>query len=172
MHFIIHLKKTIEVESKKDLAMSYEPFGYGDRWYQRGFGRPVIARNAIVPVAILLLAVLLIACLYNAVIDLQIAKRQQSALAVVVAHHPEDHDTYDLQISVGGSLYTSSMNTLVRGFTLNERIPVFFDPRAPQTMSLTSFSDAGEGLLFLIPFLFTGIVVLLGLTFHKTKAKP
>jgi hypothetical protein len=151
--------------------MSYEPFGYGNRWYDRGFGRFTIARSAMAPVAILLLAVALIGCTYNAFVDFQIGKRQQSALAVVIAHHPEDHDTYDLQISVGGYLYTSRMNTLVRGFTLNERIPVFFDPRAPQTMSLTSFSDAGEGLLFLIPFLLTGIVVLLGFTLYKWKAR-
>jgi hypothetical protein len=117
-------------------------------------------------------AILLVVSVSIAITDFQIAERQQSAVAVVIAHHPEDHDQYDLRLSVGGSSYIGRDRPVSGDLIVNEHVPVFFDPRDPKRMSLTSFADRGQTELGPVPVLVLGIFAVLGYTAYQWKTRP
>jgi len=108
---------------------------------------------------------------FGAVSDFAISKRQQTAEAVVVGHHPDDHNLYDLRIVVGGRQYTGRDTPLSGTIYVNQKVHIFFDPQAPQNMSLISFSDVGEHDLAPVPLLVLGVVGILGFALNQRKAK-
>ena len=108
----------------------------------------------------------------SAIRNFHIAKREQTTEAVVIAHHPEDHQGYDLSLTYEGSPYVGRVYPQYVQLSVGRHVSVYFDPDAPQTMSLTSFQVQGERDLGAVPLALLGTIALECFAFWQWKRRP
>jgi hypothetical protein len=108
----------------------------------------------------------------------EIARRQQVATGVLVAHKMSNHDRWEFRFQVEARGYSGLDR--VRGGTprIGEAVTIYYDPRDPTTNSLITFEERSNGfrgpalaILLLSAFL-AGVVLLTGTALGAAHSKP
>lgn len=120
--------------------------------------RPLSWWNLVAMAPILLFLTL---CVHSWRKDLQIAKRQQTAIGTIDKHDPPNHDRYGYKFLVNGHLYTGwASPTEKRDFFVGQQIVVYFDPVQPAENSAYGFDDVNRGSILLIGWLLLACVFI------------
>jgi hypothetical protein len=108
--------------------------------------------------------------------DALVASREQSAMASIISHEPQNHNRYGYRFQVGGTDYIGWEAPLKDEPKIGEPMKVYFDPQNPSENSLTDFADLadtrrGEAIVLLIfCVVFASVVVTFDLTIGKRSA--
>ena len=108
----------------------------------------------------------------SAISDFYVAKHERTADALVIARHPEDHQSYDLRWTFQGSSYVGRVYPQQTQLFVGERVSAHFDPQAPQAISLSSFQVQGERHLGPVPLELLGFTAFGCFAFWRWKIRP
>lgn len=111
-------------------------------------------------------------CIYSQRTDLQIAKRQLTAVATINSHDPSNHDRYGYTFAVDGRQFTGwAYPNDKRDFSIEERIVIYFDPIDPARNSTDDFHKVSNRDLFFVSFCLLAIVVLPLVIFFQRRSR-
>ena len=134
------------------------------------WARPQSWWNLLVLVPLLLILLYLVhSCREN----LEIAKRQRTAVAIISSHDPANHDRYGYIFSVNSRPFSGwAYPNDKRDFSVGEQIVVFYDPIDPSKNLPSSFGlfDAGDDVLFAF-FLVAPIIVAVSIHAQRREWK-
>ena len=108
----------------------------------------------------------------SAIGDFHVAKHERTTDALVIAHQPEDHQSYDLRLTFQGSSYVGRVYPQRTQLFVGEWVSAYFDPQAPQAMSLSSFQVQGERDLGPVPWELLGVAAFGCFAFWRWKKGP
>jgi uncharacterized protein DUF3592 len=104
----------------------------------------------------------------------QVAGRQRTAEGEIVAHEPANHNRYGYTFSVGGIRYRGWESPRGQGWTLGQRVQVYYDPADPDTSALTDFGLLSWEAFGPVPMTSLGVVGALAVVFmlrHRAQIR-
>lgn len=111
-------------------------------------------------------------CVYTLQADFEIAKRQRTTVATINLHDPPNHDRYGYVFSIAGHNFTGwAYPNDKRGFTVGERIVVYYDPTNPEKKSTSDFHSVGLGVVLWIGFCLLALVAVPLSIYFQRRAK-
>lgn len=104
--------------------------------------------------------------------NLQVAKRQETTIAIINSHDPPKHDGYGYRFSVNGHPFTGwAYHADKHDFSMGEQIIVYYDPLDPGKNSTNDFQMVGIGDLFFVPFCLMAMVALPLVIFFQRRPR-
>jgi hypothetical protein len=108
----------------------------------------------------------------------EVARRQQVAMGVLVAHKLSNHNQWEYRFQVEARGYSGLDR--VQGGTpgIGRAVTVYYDPLDPATNGLITFKERSDGLLgpavaiLLVSALFAAVVLLTGTALGAARSKP
>jgi hypothetical protein len=94
---------------------------------------------------------------YSGISDRIIATRQRTALGLITAHEPANHNRYGYVFGVEGKSYTGWESPRKDELKIGKQVVVYYDPHDPAKNALTEFGELGIEKFGPIPTLMFGI---------------